>query len=172
MDDIRFPSEGPSIPRSHFPSPTRHRYTSESPSLPRSRRPSSARSSSIYSLASSDGEERFGRRGTADYDGRTRPRVVRPSEAREGSTAAPMPTASLPPLPTILLDSSSEVTSIIGGLYVEDIDAEEGEGDKDKEEFERDCLTIVLQQMFGEPGMADRISKDLGMFTLKWETGD
>jgi hypothetical protein len=132
--------------------------------LARSRRPSSARSTSTFSLAPSDSGSRIGRADTADYDRRTR--HVRPRDSREGSLSTPVSTPSLAPLPPIILQSSSEVNEIIGGLYVPDVDAEEASDDKDKKEFEQDCLSFIMGELFDQAGLAEAISKELGRFTI------
>jgi len=154
---------------------SRYRFPSESPTIPRSRRFSSVRSSSSFSLASSDdgdGPRIFGRAETADYDRRTR--NVRPRESREGSATVTNPAPSLLSVPITLSESTATVSAIIEALYVQDIDAEEvspdGNKDKDKLEFKQTCLDLVLGQLFDVAGLAGRISAELGN-SITWKHG-
>jgi hypothetical protein len=166
MSESPFPYEPFSIPRARTPSTSRHRLPSEASSIGRSRRPSSVRSMSSFSLADSDTGSRIGRAETADYD--RRGRNVRPRESREGSTSAPAPAPSLPSIPSIILESTTATNDIVGAFYVQDIDAEEGKGDKDKQEFKQETLTLILSHLFDGPGLAEKISKELGKSTIPW----
>jgi hypothetical protein len=65
----------------------------------------------------------------------------------------------------MISESSAAVIDILDGLYVQGIDAEEESGSKDKDEFKQDCLALVLEQLFDEAGMAQRISLELGEYT-------
>jgi hypothetical protein len=65
----------------------------------------------------------------------------------------------------MISESSAAVIDILDGLYVQDIDAEEESGSKDKDEFKQDCLALVLEQLFDEAGMAQRIPLELGEYT-------
>jgi hypothetical protein len=121
---------------------------------------------SSFSLADSDTGSRIGRAETADYD--RRGRNVRPRESREGSTSAPAPALSLPSIPSIILESTTAINDVVGAFYVQDIDAEEGEGDKDKEEFKQETLTLILSHLFDGPGLAEKLSKELGKSIIRW----
>jgi hypothetical protein len=66
----------------------------------------------------------------------------------------------------VIIDTATAVLDVIGGLYVQDIDAEpEDGGEKDKLEFKQDCLDFVLCQLFDDVKLAENIAKELGMFT-------
>jgi hypothetical protein len=160
MSESPFPYEPFSIPRARTPSTSRHRLPSEASSIGQSRRPSSVRSMSNFSLAESDTGSRIGRAETADYD--RRGRNVRPRESRESSINAPVPAPSLSPAPSVITESATTITDILDSLYVQDIDADEESGNKEKIEFQQECLTVVLEQLFDLAGMAEKISSELG----------
>lgn len=58
------------------------------------------------------------------------------------------------------------MVDIITGLYVQDIDAEEGDEEKDKEQFKDECLESILIQMFEAAGLSQQICKELGKFCI------
>lgn len=106
----------------------------------------------------------MGRADTADYD--RRGRNVRPRESRETSVNAPVAVASLPTLPNVISESTAIIVDIIADLYVQDVDADEDIGSKDKEDFKQDFLAVVFAQLFDEAGMSQRFSLELGISNL------
>lgn len=113
----------------------------------------------------------MGRSRTEDHDKRTR--NVRPRESREGSASTvPAAVPSLPPLPITISEPATMITSIIEDLFVQDIDAEEGSGEKDKEEFKEDCLKLIMEHLFDGAGLAERILHALGEYPLRVSRAD
>ena len=150
--------------------PSRDRFPSESvppPPSRSSRAPSTIRSQSRFSsLAPSDAGSRIAyRAATSDFDRRTRQRRA-PDGDREASNTPAPPVPALPPLNLLIIDSASAVIDIIGQLYVEDVDAEDGTADQDKAEFKQECLDEILEGLFEERTVAETISKELGKSPL------
>ena len=81
----------------------------------------------------------------------------------------PTPVPSLPPLPPMIIESSTSILDTIAGLYIQDVDAEES-GEKDIVEFKQHCLEIVLVQLFAGGALAIDMSKELGVsFIHSWQ---
>ena len=62
-----------------------------------------------------------------------------------------------------MTESAATIGDILDTLWVQDIDAEEESGDKEKLEFKQECLTLVLEHVFDSGGMAEKVSSELGM---------
>lgn len=65
-----------------------------------------------------------------------------------------------------MTESAATIVGILDTLWVQDIDAEEESGDKEKLEFKQECLTLVLEHLFDSAGTAERLSKELGKSAL------
>ena len=56
------------------------------------------------------------------------------------------------------------VVETFGTIFIQDVDAEAEADSKEKEQFKVDCSVVILQQLFDGPGLAEKISKELGKY--------